>query len=743
MPLSRRARAVSLLLFLVFLLAGAPVEAAIGPINPAQPAASLLGKADSDKLAALQTFIYPVPLSDISPDDRTMFVGFLRGFSEVAGIGFIDITTGAFRSIDRRAFISSATGEYRWLDSETLGYIALDRSAGPVQVTINRATGTVRRAPLSLPGFPLTLSPGGQRAVLAIPARDDQPARQSMLESPFSEVIQLTLGGPPALPEEFGRSRAFDPAEGTLRAAATRVNLVALDLASGTVTPLYELTAGTIPLAWAWSADSARFAMVRTSAVEGRAYRINDLIMQDALGNLAPEKNPFLQRNVVDTVDFAAGTVRPAMLRAAEGNGDTFFNVEWAPDGRTLLAQMAVPSRLSGRAYPVYIFAFAERLYLRFYSPDGQLLNTVDSPDIEAPYPVPIFAGPDEVIISAANGTDIGLFYYNRASGEFRRLPLPPGASPYDARVARGSRQVVFSFSSFTQVPELFRMSWEGTALAAVTYNNAALAEINAVRADQVSFTLADGQQRTGYLIQPAGAAFPPRDAPLIVWQEGGPSSEFSNSYGGVVERPLNILPNMGLPVLFVPLTGRVGFGVERYRALYNDRNFGQQDIDEMAEILRQTIERGWTSQGKIGVTGCSYGGYFAAQSITRYPDLYAAANPQCSLVDLFYEWQFGTRSIAAAYFMGATATTDGAAYAADSPLYNSGRARAATLIFHGTEDFLPIQLMATFHDQLLANGAAVNLYAFQKQGHGLRALNSQRWGAELQVQWFREYLGK
>ena len=741
MSLPARVRLVSLLLLVILLVTSAPAQAAIGPIDPTRPAPAFLPKAEIDKLAALQSPIYPVPVSDISPDDTAVLTGFIRGSNQVAEISILDITTGARQLVDRRAFVGSLTGDYRWLDNATLVHIGLDRTAGPVLVTIDRATGAVTKKPVRLPGVPLTLSPGGRRLLLGVEVRDRQPAREGIPTLSFDEEVKLTLAQPPLLPDEFGRPLTASAGDGTLRALQTRVGLLVLDLATGQVTPLFELPEGTIPIAWAWSADSARFALVRTQAIEARAYRLTELVTQDVLGNVPPEQNPFLQRNVVDLVDFTTGSVRPAALRATEGNGDTFFNVEWAPDGKTLLTQMAVPSRLAGRTHPIYTFALAERAYLRFYSADGQFLNTFDSPDIEAFFPVPYFVAPDEVIVRAVNGTNLGLYYYNRATGEFRRLPLPPGSVISDARATRTSRQVVFNFSSFVQVPELFRLNWDGTALTALTFNNTELAKINQVRADEVTFTLANGQQRTGYLIQPAGAAFPPQNVPLIVWQEGGPTSSMINFYGSQTERPFNLLPNFGQALLFMPLTGRIGFGVERYRALYNNRNFGQQDIDEMAEIVQQMIGQGMTSRGKVGVTGCSYGGYFAAQSITRHPDLYAAANPQCTLLDLFLEWQFGTRSLLMAYIMGAPATSDGQAYAEDSPLYNASRVRAATLIFHGTNDFLPVPLVATFHDQILANGAAVNMYGFVGEGHGLQSFNSQQAAAQLQIQWFRQYL--
>src|SRR5262249_24123742 len=147
---------------------------------------------------------------------------------------------------------------------------------------------------------------------------------------------------------------------------------------------------------------------------------------------------------------------------------------------------------------------------------------------------------------------------------------------------------------------------------------------------------------------------------------------------------PFNLLPNFGFAVLFVPLEGREGFGSTSLNALADNRNFGQIDIDEMAEIVQQTISQGWTAPGSVGITGCSYGGYFTSMSIVRHPGLYAAANTQCTLLDLYYEWQFGYTPYVS-YLMGRSPISDPAEYTKDSPLYGATAIKAATLIFAGT----------------------------------------------------------
>jgi pimeloyl-ACP methyl ester carboxylesterase len=212
------------------------------------------------------------------------------------------------------------------------------------------------------------------------------------------------------------------------------------------------------------------------------------------------------------------------------------------------------------------------------------------------------------------------------------------------------------------------------------------------------------------------------------------------NEWAANVEKPFNLLPNFGISVLVLPLPGREGWGPQFATALADSRNFGTIDIDEGAEVVRQMIARGYTSSDRVGITGCSYGGYFATQSIARHPDLYAAANPQCTLLDTIVEWQTGF-TVLMSYLMGLPPTTIPAEYVQDSPGYNTGTIRTPTLIFHGTEDYLPVSIAESFYKELTSQETPVRMLKFEEEGHGLAAPDNQLLAAQEQIAWFRQHL--
>lgn len=150
-----------------------------------------------------------------------------------------------------------------------------------------------------------------------------------------------------------------------------------------------------------------------------------------------------------------------------------------------------------------------------------------------------------------------------------------------------GARQLLFFYDSFTELGELYRVGWEGAGLVTLTAINAELRAQSRTQQHPVSFTLPGGKTRTGVLILPAEAAFPPKNQRIVVWQDGGPPTSVQNRWDASVENPFALLPNFGVGVLVTPLYGRYGLGAERFTALVDGSNFGQIDIDEQVAFVR------------------------------------------------------------------------------------------------------------------------------------------------------------
>ncbi|MFN3372998.1 MAG: alpha/beta hydrolase family protein [Chloroflexus sp.] len=745
---------------------------------------NLLSDDEIAKIDRLQNDVsYPVPRSDISPDDAAVLIESNEGFA------FLDITTGDTVPIAAEAFDFFVplpffgVGRFSWQDESTLGVLAVNFFATGLEdafaaLFINRFTGEISAFQVGLPDENLGIVSIAPNLTSWLIVREPPTAEESSsaafklftkrytigLPIPFAtREHQFTL--PARLQRRVDQFRQRRPDllarllfqqqhDGTaIEATREPYNLFLYDATTGEERYVTSIPYASALLNETWTSDSALVAVsfFGVPDAEGRSSYIGALfseeIYRDSTGNLPPRQNPIIQNNNTYVIDFASGQTQVIRPDAAVG-APILEAHDWAPGGQSLLIKAHHPAYLKGRTHPVYLPRFSSRTSFRFYDRDSsgqfRLSQTFEHPMFSGGDVVfrstADFVSPDELIVRGVVGSNRHPYYYNRVSGELRNLADRAGSYFNVVATSSSTRQIVFTYTSYTDPPDIYRLRWDGTALARLTWQNEELRIEANLRQDPVTFTLRNGQVRVGTLIQAADAPFPPKNVRMIVWQEGGPNVPMLNQWMANVENPYALLPSFGFALLITPVAGRHGYTPAVYNSLVDNANFGQIDIDEQAEIVQQAIARGWTSKGKVGMTGCSYGGYFTLQSVVRYPDLYAAANPQCAFIDVISEWKLGS-VILPPYLEGLPPYRALNEYVKDSPSYNADKVKAAVLTFHGTEDFLPIVQNENFHLQLVNRGVPARMVRFISEGHGLGLRENQLYAAQEQISWFRTHL--
>lgn len=682
----------------------APATAEIVSVNGATTDLPSLSEAEQARLDILQTARVPLILSDISPDQSTLVVASLDRLSQSDWrVNFLNLRTGELEeSIALSSEVLSPTVPIRWVDNSTIRFVQ-PNIFGPWEiVSLNRKTGIVSRTSV-------------------YPTEDES-----------GEI----LGAAP----DFSRF--------ALRVYAGEEDVIyTVSLRSLDRVEVARIPEGMAIQPPAWSATGQQVAFVTSSVEEHKLYdrtpyspNLADPVNQDALGRIPPADNPFLAQSVLRVYDFTQATPLRLELQAATNGGHVLAGADISPSGQRVLVKYLEPGHPEGRQYPTYLYP--QRSYYRVFDLDGTPLATIEAPELAGPLEnVGRFVDEDTILFHATVGTNRHLYRYELTTGELRSLPLPPGSVDFEAwRISQDGSQVFYAFSSVTQPPEIFSVRLDSSDTPRqITTLNAEVAEANRVQVNPVTFQTSSGP-REGFLVQPQGAAFPPRNSPIVFWQQGGPGFSMTNEFAIEVEMPLNLLPNFGLAVLSVPLSGREGYGPAFYQRQADGANFGQVDLIEGVEIAGQMVRQGWTTSDQLGVTGCSYGGYFSALAIARFPDTFAAANPQCSLLDAFTEWQLGYSTLLS-YLTGRSPMEDPDRYQAISPLYRANNIQAETLIFHGSEDFLQIDVARNFHDVIAENDVPVMLYQFEGVGHSIFNVSFQRIAAQLQVDFFRRTL--
>ncbi len=531
-----------------------------------------------------------------------------------------------------------------------------------------------------------------------------------------------------------------------LQVTAEPSTIGVLDLRAGTLTPLLEVPAGSAFFDGAFNADGTRLALTLSNVVDRIVTRetvdgalLSSYVYRDVTGQLPPSENPIVQNNVL--YDFNLETGERRELRPTDGV--LFASPEWSPDGQVLRVQMLHGAQFVGRQNPVYTPQFVDRASYRFYDANLQEMTRLDTPVIGHNEKVATWLSSSEVLFNVPNGTNYNIWYFNLFTGELRNITVGLMGSNRLGVAVPQAGTMIFTHQSYVSPPALYKLRLDGTALERLTWDYYELELYSQTQMNPVSFQLADGVVREGVLIQPAGAPFPPQNERIIVWQQGGPIGPLlENRWFARVEDPYALLPNFGFSLLIVPLVGRRGLDPVSYRAMLDGTNFGQRDIDEMAEIVRQIHALGWSSPAKTGITGCSYGGYFTLQSVVRHSDLYAAANDQCALTDTIAEWTRGFDSLIPT-LVGLPPYENFEDYLADSPFYNAGRINTPLLTFKGSEDFLPVTLSENVFTQLAGRGLPVRFVKFMGEGHGLSDPENGVYAAQEQITWFRTYLGE
>lgn len=669
-------------------------------INPNRLPAHILAAEEVEKIRTLQNTKDVFLLGGISPDDKSILV--VAGTGEDSGqAAWLNIRTGQFEPIDSRILELFPQGEIAWSSDQTALYLSNNANGDPVLVTLERETGEIQTEVLQMRGRPLSLAPNGSSLLI-----------------------------------ESGT-----PAE---------MELAVMDRETGDTEKLLSYVGGSSPMSIAWAPDASKLALVRYAVPPDFAAdsdKVAEFATKEAQGEIPLERNLYLSSNLIDIIDLDEGDIQHRMLHAAHGDGYLFKEVTWSPDGEILLVKMTSPSHPSGRPHPSHAAqgAFAGRASYRFYDANLTLVQTLDRPETEAPtVSSAMFISGNEVVITAAYRLSMRLSYFNLQSGEFRTLPAETGtfaerSGGFQVFATRQSRQLVYNQSSFRHPSEIYLLELEGSAPKQLSQFNAEAAAANQIRVDEVNFQLDRGTIRTGYLLQPAGAKFPPQNVPIVVHHQGGPGGAMTNRWGATADDPFNLLPNFGISVLFMPFVGREGFGEEFYLALADEANFGQIDVHEAALAVQYLQEHGLANTGQVGINGCSYGGYLVNQSITQYPELYAAAVSQCSIMDMTDYWKFNPYLVT--FYEGKVPADRPKEYRRDSPLYSASAVKTPVLLMQGTEDFLPVKLVRDFQKAVESTETPVELLVFKNEGHSLTMPSSKLVAAQQQIAWFRKYL--
>jgi dienelactone hydrolase len=707
---------------------------------------AILDDADRAQLATLTDIGFPYALSTANPSGTRLYGAFGDA------LGFLDLATGAVTPLGDELPGQPLSGMPSWQDDTTLtelrAEVQLDDQGNPIgvdysRVRMNALTGAVTAEPVDLSaiaGDILSVSPDLSTLLVMEMAEGAPPPKTVTIAPTFERPDRQVPEGAPGVIGD----RAW--ATITLQQASFKLVLVGLDGANRR--ELATLPASTGLAGVSWSPDGSRLAIgTRTMPDwDGDRQRNNQppyaglpnlgsINVREALGLVPPTENPLVTGTRFGLYAVATGSPVGQLANTNFQQG-LLLQLAFSPSGQRIVLVIGQRSAPDERQHPIYSQPSGIELWLLDAS--LQPVKQIRVPGMESLVSFGDFIDDGRMVLATPEELNTRLSAYDLATDAVSPLWHYPGSS---FQALGAGDKVVFTYSNVDRPWEMWRVNLADGASRPLTAVNAAAAAASGLRADEVSWTTSGDETIYGLYVHHESMPFPPAaPGPMIVWQQGGPGGQMLNDYGSSVEAPYSILPNFGMPVLLANAAGRSIKSPAFYTAMADGTNFGQLDIRQIKEGVDHLVQAGIADPRRVGITGCSYGGYFTLQSLRAYPDLYAAANAQCSLVDLTEEFNFGYTPYIG-YLMGRAPLADPMEYLRDSPLYGSRDVKTPTLLFHGTNDFLPLPLINNLHDQIATNGVDVRFLRVAGEGHGFGHPKSQQYAGQEQIAFFRAHL--
>lgn len=271
------------------------------------------------------------------------------------------------------------------------------------------------------------------------------------------------------------------------------------------------------------------------------------------------------------------------------------------------------------------------------------------------------------------------------------------------------------------------------------------LTDLHAGLKAQCAFTAAetfwfksfDSTNIQGWIMRPAGFA-PGIKYPLLLVVHGGPH----NMFGYEFEERMQLLTAQGYGVVFFNPRGSSGYG--QAFSMGTLLNWGGNDYrDIMAGMDHVIQQHSWIDDGRLGITGQSYGGFMANWAITQSNRFKAAvidggisnlvSFAGTSLYHLLIEAEFGK-------------PWDNYALLWQwSPLCHVKNVKTPVLFLHGaTDNEVPVQQAEEMYTALKKLGVPSAMVLYTEEGHGWRPDLKPANRTDLyqrMIQWFNTHL--
>ena len=489
----------------------------------------------------------------------------------------------------------------------------------------------------------------------------------------------------------------------------------------GTASWVYGEELGQRTAMW-WAPDSKRIAYYRFDEKQVPDYylQMNQTQVQDTLDVEAYPK-PGKPNPIVDLFVYDVTAKKTVQIDVRDGKpfdnsavGHYVYNITWSPDGSELLLNrtnrkqnvldFAACSPQTGKCRAIvheewptgwienrpemrilkdgkrFIWESQRNGWKNFYLYDlsGRLIAPLTTHTT--------FEADNIVLVDEARNT---LFYTARDGDNFMKLQLhrvgldgkndkrlTDPALLHTVNAAPDGKHFIDVAQTHDTPPVTRLIDDEGKVIAELAKSDTTkFDQLGLKKVELFTYTAADGKTKLHGLIHFPSNFDPTKKYPALASVYGGPASAATS------ERFVLPSTNTEYGFLVLSLDSRAvpGMGKRTLDQIY--LKLGQVEMDDMAEGVKALWSRPYFDRNRVGIHGSSYGGYSAAMTILRHPDVFAAASAASPPTD----WRNYDSIYTERYMWIPEENKDG--YDKGAAMTYASNLKGRLLIYYGTAD--------------------------------------------------------